>query len=130
MENWTFLTNHGHVLLCIAADPEIRLKDVAEKVGITERATQRIVADLLLAGYVSSQKAGRRRSYHVHGGLPFRHPVERHNQIGLLLRLVSGTAQAAPVRGPKRSARKNKPDPEAEKKPRRRAGPGRQRTTP
>src|SRR5579883_2624534 len=90
MENWTFLTNHAHVLLCIAADPEIRLKDVAEKVGITERATQRIVADLLAEGYVSSEKVGRRRYYQVHDSLPLRHPVERHNQIGALLRLVTG----------------------------------------
>jgi DNA-binding IclR family transcriptional regulator len=92
LDHWTFLTNHGHVLLCIAADPEIRLKDVAEKVGITERATQRIVADLLSAGYLSSQKTGRRRYYQVQTSLPFRHPVERHNQIGLLLNLVSGSS--------------------------------------
>jgi len=90
METWTFLTNYGHVLLCIAADPEIRMKDVADQVGITERATQRIVADLLSAGYLSSQKKGRRRYYQVHSSLPFRHPVERHNQIGVLLRLVAG----------------------------------------
>ena len=89
MENWTFLTNYGHVLLCIAADPEIRLKDVADKVGITERATQRIVADLLSAGYLSSQKAGRRRYYKIHSALPLRHPIERRNQIGKLLRLVA-----------------------------------------
>ncbi len=58
METWTFLTNHGHVLLCIAADPEIRLKDVADKVGITERSTQRIVADLVDEGYLKLLKAG------------------------------------------------------------------------
>ncbi len=92
MENWTFLTNYGHVLLCIAADPEIRLKDVAAKVGITERATQRIVADLVAAGYLFSEKAGRRRCYQVNRALPFRHPIERHNQVEMLLRLVAGAS--------------------------------------
>lgn len=103
MGDWTFLTNHGHVLLCIAADPEIRLRDVAEKVGITERAAQRIVADLIDAGYVSSQKAGRRRYYQIHEGLPFRHPVERHHQIRLLLQLVTG----APTHGLQENASLN-----------------------
>ena len=95
MENWTFLTNHAHVLLCIAADPEIRLKDVAQKVGITERATQRIVADLVQEGYLSTEKKGRRNCYQVDPALPLRHPVERHNQIGQLLQLVEGPAPAA-----------------------------------
>lgn len=95
MENWTFLTNHGHVLLCIAADPEIRMKDVAAKVGITERATQRIIADLLEEGYLMAQKQGRRNYYKVNSVLPLRHPIERHNQIGQLLRLVNGRAARA-----------------------------------
>ncbi|MFN7993529.1 MAG: winged helix-turn-helix domain-containing protein [Bryobacteraceae bacterium] len=107
METWTFLTNHGHVLLCIAADPEIRLKDVAEKVGITERATQRIVADLLAAGYVSSEKKGRRRYYQVHSALPLRHPVERHNEIGQLLRFITGSpARERKAAGLKRTVAK------------------------
>lgn len=90
MENWTFLTNYGHVLLCIAGDPEIRMKDVAERVGITERATQRIVADLVKAGYLSSSKSGRRRYYKIDDSRSLRHPVESHNQIGELLHLVGG----------------------------------------
>ena len=57
--DWTFLSNHGHVLLCIAQEPEIRLRDVAERVGITERAVQRIVADLEEAGYLSRAREGR-----------------------------------------------------------------------
>ena len=93
MENWTFLTNYGHVLLCIAADPEMRMKDVAAKVGITERATQRIIADLLSEGYLSSQKKGRRNYYKVNRALPLRHPVERHNEIGQLLRMVKGSSR-------------------------------------
>lgn len=61
METWTFLTNYGHVLPCIATDPKIRLKDVADKVGITERSTQRIVADLVAEGYLKLLKVGSRK---------------------------------------------------------------------
>lgn len=88
MENWTFLTNYGHVLLCIAADPEIRLKDVADKVGITERSTQRIVADLVDEGYLKLLKAGRRNRYQLRLDLPLRHPIERKSEIGVLLNLL------------------------------------------
>lgn len=89
MDGWTFLTNHSHVLLSIAADPEIRLRDVAEKVGITERAAQRIVADLIEAGYLTSIKVGRRNRYKLHIGRPLRHPVEQHCRIQSLIALVS-----------------------------------------
>lgn len=85
---WTFLTNYGHVLLCIAADPAIRLRDVAEKVGITERAAQRIVADLVEGGYIDSNKRGRRNEYRVNGLLPLRHPIEEQNQVAGLLALI------------------------------------------
>ena len=94
MEKWTFITNYGHVLLCIATDPGIRLKDLAVKVGITERATQRIVADLLAAGYLTLEKIGRRNSYRIQPDLPFRHPVERHHQIGTLLKVLGGPAHS------------------------------------
>ncbi len=87
-ERWTFLTNYGHVLLCIAADPAIRLRDVAEKVGITERAAQRIVADLVEAGYLDSNKRGRRNEYRVNGLLPLRHPIEEQNHVAALLSLI------------------------------------------
>lgn len=88
MERWTFLTNHGHVFLCIAADPSIRLKDVAQKVGITERSAQRIVAELIAEGYLSQSRVGRRNEYVVHPDLPLRHPVERENEVGSLLGLL------------------------------------------
>lgn len=88
MDRWTFLTNHAHVLLCIARDPDIRLRDVAEKVGITERAAQRIAADLESGGYVTTEKMGRRNRYVVHSELPLRHPLEEHRSVGLLLRLL------------------------------------------
>ncbi|HML99586.1 MAG TPA: winged helix-turn-helix domain-containing protein [Tepidiformaceae bacterium] len=88
MERWTFLTNHAHVLLCIAADPGMRLRDVAEEVGITERAAQRIVADLVDAGYLTRTRIGRRNQYQVHPELPLRHPVEQARAVGDLLRLL------------------------------------------
>ncbi|MCC7366029.1 MAG: winged helix-turn-helix domain-containing protein [Dehalococcoidia bacterium] len=88
MDQWTFLTNHSHVLLCIADDPGIRLRDVASRVGITERATQRIVADLVDSGYISRARIGRRNQYAVNTDLPFRHPVEQNARIGSLLMLV------------------------------------------
>lgn len=86
---WTFLTNHAHVLLCIARNPGIRLRDVSAAVGITERSTQRIVADLEQAGYLTRKRAGRRNLYEIHPELPFRHPVEKLSRIGTLLSLLS-----------------------------------------
>src|SRR3954454_10633295 len=82
---WTFLTNHAHVLLSIAQDPDIRLRDLATRVGITERATQRIVAELVTEGYVTRTRIGRRNEYEVHPGLPLRHPMEADHQVGELL---------------------------------------------
>jgi predicted ArsR family transcriptional regulator len=84
---WTFLTNHAHVLLAVARDPDVRLRDVAADVGITERAAQAIVADLEAAGYLTRERVGRRNRYHVEPDLPFRHPAEREHRIGELLAL-------------------------------------------
>lgn len=86
---WTFLTNHAHVLLCISRSPEVRLRDVAEAVGITERATQRIVADLANEGYISRVRVGRRNQYEVHMERHLRHPVEQSTAISSLLQLVA-----------------------------------------
>ncbi len=88
MPDWTFLTNHAHVLLCVARDPEARLRDVAEAVGITERAAQRIVAELAEAGYLERSREGRRNRYRVHPELPLRHPLERDHAIGDILRVL------------------------------------------
>lgn len=85
---WTFLSNHAHVLLLIAGDPEIRLRDVADRVGITERAVQRIVADLEDGKYLERERNGRRNRYRVHPNLPLRHPVEAHRDVGTLLSLI------------------------------------------
>ena len=95
LSSWTFLTNHAHVLLCIARDPAIRLRDVATEVQITERAAQRIVAELVEAGYISRTREGRRNHYEVHGDLPLRHPLMQHRRVGDLLDLVSQAPPAA-----------------------------------
>ena len=89
MAEWTFLTNHAHVLICVARDPNIRLRDVAESVGITERAAQRIVTDLVDAGYLERTKEGRRNSYRLNPGLPLRHPLEREHSIGEVIELLA-----------------------------------------
>lgn len=91
--DWTFLSNHAHVLLCIAEEPAILLRVVAERVGITERAVQRIVADLEEGGYLSRRKEGRRNHYEVHADRPLRHSVESHNDVGVLLELMLGSGE-------------------------------------
>lgn len=88
MADWTFLTNHAHVLLCVARDPGIRHRDVAERVGITERAAQRIVADLVEAGYLQRTREGRRNRYRLERELPLRHPLERDHHIGEILTVL------------------------------------------
>jgi DNA-binding Lrp family transcriptional regulator len=89
MANWTFLTNHAHVLLCVARDPGIRHRDVAERVGITERAAQRIIGDLIESGYLERIKEGRRNRYSLHAELPLRHPLEENSQIGEVLDVLT-----------------------------------------
>lgn len=86
---WMFLTNHSHVLVCIAHNPRIRLREVAEKVGITERAVQRIVAELEDDGYLEHERVGRRNHYRIHTDLPLRHPLEHHLEVGALLRVLA-----------------------------------------
>jgi DNA-binding MarR family transcriptional regulator len=87
---WTFLSNHTHVLLLIAKDPEMRLREVANEVGITERAVQRIVADLEEGGYLERERHGRRNNYRIHSNQPFRHKLEAHKKIGSLISLIHG----------------------------------------
>ena len=89
MAEWTFFTNHAHVLFCIARDPEIRVRDLAVLVGITERAAQRIVADLVAAGYLERSRDGRRNRYQVRADLPLRHPVEQPHRVGEVLAVLS-----------------------------------------
>lgn len=89
--HWTFLSNHTHVLVCLAADAERTLRDVAASVGITERAVQRIVSELEAAGALTRERDGRRNRYRLDTSLPLRHPLEKHRSIGDVLALVLGT---------------------------------------
>jgi predicted ArsR family transcriptional regulator len=89
---WTFLTNHAHVLVCIAEDADARGRDIAERVGITERATQAIIADLVADGYVTRTRNGRRNHYKVHTELPLRHPLESDHSTGELLAALGRSA--------------------------------------
>ena len=82
---WTFLTNHAHVLLCLSRDPALRLRDISEMVGITERATQHILTELEEQGYVERRRVGRRNAYELNLSLPLRHPLERMYSVGELL---------------------------------------------
>ena len=86
--NWNFLTNHTHVLICLARDPEQPLRKVALSVGITERAVQRIVSELEEAGYLERERVGRQNHYRMHMEGRLRHPLASHRSIGDLLDVV------------------------------------------
>jgi len=86
---WTFLTNHAHVMVALAMDPDMRVRDLADAVGITERAAQRIVGELVDGGYLRREKHGRRNRYHLDPSLPLRHPLEGHHSIGRLLDVLA-----------------------------------------
>ena len=88
-KTWTFLTNHAQVLLCVATTPDIRMRDVAEHVGITERATQRILAELVEAGYVKVERVGRRNRYTVDRDHAMRHSAQVGHEIGALLEALT-----------------------------------------
>jgi hypothetical protein len=87
---WSFLTNHGFVLICIAKDPDLRLRDLSEKVGITERAAQLILSDLISDGYVKRTKVGRRNNYSVNRARPLKHPLLDHHRVGDVLDFLLG----------------------------------------
>jgi DNA-binding MarR family transcriptional regulator len=86
---WSFLTNHAQVLLCIAHDPAIRLRDIGETVGITERAAHRIVSELARAGYISREREGRRNRYTIQFHLPLPDPLARGQRVGDLLAVLA-----------------------------------------
>ena len=86
--SWSFLTNHAQVLICLAEDPDIRLRDIGAAVGITERAAHRIVGDLTAAGYVSRERSGRRNRYTVRHHLPLPDPLARGQKVGDLLEIL------------------------------------------
>jgi hypothetical protein len=87
---WTFLTNHAQVLLSIARDPGIRLRDIADRVGITERSAYGIVLDLAEAGYIVKEKTGRRNHYQIQAHLPLPEPSSRERTVGEVLALLAG----------------------------------------
>ena len=94
---WTFLTNHAHVLVAITRDPELRQREIAERVGITEGAVQRILHELEADGYVHRERVGRRNRYHVHHERPLRHPLEHPHTVGDILQGVAPGPEGAPA---------------------------------
>jgi MarR family len=93
---WTFLTNHAQVLVCIAHDPGIRLRDIGDRVGITERAAHRIVTELAAAGYITRQRNGRRNHYAINTQLPLPDPILREQNVGELLEILTATPGSEP----------------------------------
>jgi DNA-binding MarR family transcriptional regulator len=92
---WTFLTNHARVLICIARDPDLRVRDVADQIGITERAAQLIITDLEEAGYLVRTRVGRRNTYTINGDRPFRHPAESDHDVRDLIEVFLGEGSYA-----------------------------------
>lgn len=88
ISHWTFLTNHAHVLLCIAKNPNTRLRDIADIVGITERAVHRIITDLTEAGFIKVKREGRCNTYIMHPEKNLRHPIEAHRQVTDLIQMI------------------------------------------
>lgn len=104
--NWGFLTNHARVLVCIANDPGVRLRDIGEHVGITERAAHRIVADLAASGYITRERQGRRNLYSVNAQLPIPDQIAgREQSIGQLLEILG---IRNPVQGERRKATRDR----------------------
>ena len=87
---WSFLTNHAQVLICIARDPGIRVREIGEAVGITERAAHRIISELAAAGYITRERKGRRNHYTVRSHLPAPDPLPREQRLGDLLAILAG----------------------------------------
>lgn len=85
---WTFLTNHTHVIVCLAREPEVRIRDLADRIGITERAVQRIIAELEAAGAIVKVREGRRNRYDVNLGYRLRHPLEADCDLAHLLAVL------------------------------------------
>jgi MarR family len=91
MASWTFLTTHARVLLLVAHDPGIRLRDIAASLDITERSAFGIITDLVEAGYVVKEKNGRRNRYHIQAHLPLPEPTSQERTVGEVLALLTGT---------------------------------------
>ena len=87
---WTLLSNHGHVLVALSKDPTLRIRDLVESIGITERSVRAIIADLKEGGYISIVKSGRRNEYRINEDANFRHPAEATYQVNQLLKIFKG----------------------------------------
>jgi hypothetical protein len=98
--SWTFLTNHARVLLLVAHDPGVRLRDIAASLGITERSAFGIITDLVEAGYVVKEKDGRRNRYHIQAHLPLPEPTSQERTVGEVLTLLAGTGPDAAAGSP------------------------------
>ena len=96
---WTFLSNHAHVLVVVARTPDLRVREIAEQVGITERATLRILAELEEAGVITRERLGRCTQYRIHGEAPLRHPLEARHCVGELVQWLG------PIEPPRRRKR-------------------------
>jgi len=92
---WTFLTNHAHVLVCLASDGGLTVEELARRVGITERSARRIIGELEADGYLSRSRVGRNNRYALDRSRPLRHPLERHRDVGALLTLLAGPRRRA-----------------------------------
>ena len=109
LPRWDFLTNHAHVLVCVARDPGIRLREIAAAVGITERAAHRILSELVEEGYVLRERQGRRNHYQVKTDLPLPHPLAREREVGDLLGiLIERTESPRSKLGASRSHRRTR----------------------
>ncbi len=95
---WAFLTNHGQVLVCIADEPGVRLRDISERVGITERAAHRIVTELADGGYITRKRTGRRNAYLIHSERPLPDALARNQKVGDLLAILAPGAEPGAVR--------------------------------
>lgn len=93
---WSFLTNHARVLLCIAEDPAVRLRDIGDRVGVTERAAHRIINELVAAGYISREHIGRRNHYTIHRELPLPDRLSRAQPLGELLAILAPAPNPPP----------------------------------
>lgn len=92
--SWTFLTNHAQVLVCIARDPGVRLRDIGARVEITERAAHRIVDELAAAGYIARERNGRRNTYTINAHAPLPDPIAREQNLGELLEILTATRES------------------------------------
>lgn len=122
MGDWTFFSNYGHVLVCLARNNEARLRDVAAEVGITERAAQKIVKDLQVAGFLTISKHGRRNRYQINKRKSLRHGLESHCNVGKLLALIAKQPRASRAKAMPEPAPVIQPTPLAESAPTKEVG--------